>query len=74
MDQWTDPDDSESQVLQPDVITETVTLPPYEACEEISDNPTGDYTKSYENFCAGALPYDVVSKSALNCTTIINYE
>ena len=74
VDQWTEPDDSESQVLQPDVITETVPLPPYGACEGISDNPTGDYTGSCKNTGAGALPYNVASKSAFNCTTIINYE
>ena len=69
MDQWTEPDDSESQVLQPDVITETVPLPSYGAWEGISDNPTGDYTEIYKNIRAGALPYDVASKSAFNCTT-----
>ena len=68
MDQWTEPDDSESQVLQPDVITETVPLPPYGACEGTTDSPIGDYTGSYEN--TGALPYDDYdSKTAFNCTT-----
>ena len=60
-------DDSKSQVLQPDVITETVPLPSYGACEG-HQSPTGDYTASYKNFGDGASPYNVASKSAFNCT------
>ena len=64
-------DDSECQVLQPDVITETISLPPYGACRG-HKSPNGDYTASYENFGDRAPPYDVVSKSTFNCTD--NYQ
>ena len=47
-----------SAKCEPDVITETVPLPPYEACEGTSESPTGDYTGSYENTGARALPYN----------------
>ena len=74
--QWTsgqNKDDSKSQVLQPDVITMTVPVPPYGACEGISDNPTGDYTGSYEDTGGGALTYNVASKTVCNCSNNLTF-
>ena len=59
----------ESARCEPDLSTERVSLPPYEA-----GNSIGDFTGSYENTSAGTLPYNIASNSDSNCMTIINYE
>ena len=52
---------------EPDLSTERVSLPPYEAGDS-----TDGYTDSYENFGDQGPPYNVVSKTAFNCTD--NYQ